>query len=200
MEICWIILRNKRKITCQRKYSSITIVDVIIPDLYGKNRNKKLILMTTVLNQLFSDQREKLLIRKHIVVSGKKSVCVVDKKHPNWSKDWQKVGTLPFQTSLLNKCHERADKWPEDALRRLSSSIDLVAGIAIYDGQCESRFFTKKYIPTIKETETEHTSGRQIGKARKASFEKLCAWLEEKTELFTVSELMQKCVHLQKKI
>ena len=70
----------------KNKYSSIKIVDVIIPDLYGKNRNKKLILMTTVLNQLFFDQREKLLIRKHIVVSRKKSVCVVDKKHPNWSK------------------------------------------------------------------------------------------------------------------
>ena len=37
-------------------------------------------------------------------------VCVVDKKHRNCRKDWRKVGTLSFQASVLNKCHERADR------------------------------------------------------------------------------------------
>ena len=37
-----------------------------------------------------------------------KEVCVVDKKHP--IEGWHEVGTLSFQTFLLNKCHERTDK------------------------------------------------------------------------------------------
>ena len=84
-------------------------------------------------------------------------MCVVNKKHPNRRKGWHKVGTLSFQTSILNKCHERADKWADDVLRRLSSSIDLVASHAIYRGQCESNFLNKKYIPAIKRAETEQT-------------------------------------------
>ena len=53
---------------------------------------------------------------------------------PNHSKDWHKVGTLSFQTSILNICHERAGKWADEVLRLLSSSIDLVASDAIYHG------------------------------------------------------------------
>ena len=55
-------------------------------------------------------------------------------KYSNRSKGLQKVGTLSFKTSLLNKCQERADKWADDVLRRLSSSIDLAASDAIYHG------------------------------------------------------------------
>ena len=69
---------------------------------------------------------------------------VVDKKHPNRSKGWHKVGNLSFKTFLLNKCHERADRWADDVLRRLPSNIDLVAIDPIYHAQCESNFFTKK--------------------------------------------------------
>ena len=36
---------------------------------------------------------------------------VVEKKHPNCSKGWHKIGTLSFQTSVLNIWHERADKY-----------------------------------------------------------------------------------------
>ena len=111
----------------------------------------------------------------------------MDKKHPN-----HKVDNLSFQTSIINKSHERADKWADDLLRLLSISIDLVASDAIYDGKCESDFLTKKFIPTTKETETEHTSGRRADNAMKSNFEKLCKWLDEQTELFTVSELHAK--------
>ena len=44
------------------------ILDVNLPTLYGKI-NKKILLMTTMLNQLFFDQREKVLIEKHIAFS-----------------------------------------------------------------------------------------------------------------------------------
>ena len=53
-------------------YSSMRVADVSIPALYGKNRNKKTLLTTTVLNQLLFNQREKVLIEKHISFSVKK--------------------------------------------------------------------------------------------------------------------------------
>ena len=53
-------------------YSPMRIVDVGIPALYGKNRSKKILLTTTVLNRLFFDQREKVLIEKRISFSVKK--------------------------------------------------------------------------------------------------------------------------------
>ena len=41
--------------------------DVIIPILYGKKQKQEnILLMTTVLNQLFFDQIEKVLLGKHI--------------------------------------------------------------------------------------------------------------------------------------
>ena len=119
-------------------------------------------------------------------------VCVVDKKHPNRSKGWHKVGTLSFQTSLLNICHEKAEKWADDVLRWLSSSIDLVASDTIYHGQCESNFFTKKYISTRKGTEPKHMPGSRTGNAIKSNLEKLCKWLDKQRELFIVSELHAK--------
>ena len=121
--------------------------------------------MTAVLNQLFFDQREKILIKKRIAFSVKKPLLQI-RSAPNRSKGWYKVGTLSFQTSLLNNCHESADKWADDVLRRLSS-IDLVASDAVYHGQCESNVFTKKYMPTTKGAETDQTPGGRAGNAMK---------------------------------
>ena len=83
----------------------------------------------------------------------------------------------------MHKCHERADKWANVVLWSLPSSIDLVASDAIYHGQCESNFFTKKCIPTTKGTETEHNPGCHTDNAIKLNFEKLCKWLDGQTEL-----------------
>ena len=133
--------------------------------------------MLTVLRS----ERKRFNWKIHCFFCGE--VCVVDKKHPNCIKGWHKVGTLSFQASILNKCHERADKWANDVLRQLTSSIDLVASDAIYHGQCESNFFTKKCIPTTKGTETEHSPGRHTDNAMKSNFEKLCKWYDGQTEL-----------------
>ena len=99
----------------------------------------------------------------------------------------------------MNKCHERADQWADDALRRLSSSIDLVASDAIYHGQFESNFFTKKCIPITKGTETEHTLARRTDNTMRSNFEKLCKWLDGQAELFTLSELHAKNVFIYRK-
>ena len=47
-------------------------------------------------------------------------------------------------------------------------------------------------MPTAKRTKTEHTPGRRTDNAMKLNFEKLCKWLDEQRELFTVSELHAK--------
>ena len=59
-------------------------------------------------------------------------------------------------------------------------------------------FFTKKCTPTTKVTETEHTTGHPTDNVMKLNFQKLWKWLDEQTELFTVSKLHAKCVYLQK--
>ena len=68
-------------------------------------------LYMVALVQLIENATKWGLIFDH--VPKKKSVSLV-KSTPNCSKGWHKIGTLPFQTSLLNKCHERADKWADD--------------------------------------------------------------------------------------
>ena len=51
-----------------------------------------------------------------------------------------KVGTklASYLFKHLNKCHGKAEKWAEDVLRRLSSSIDVGGSDPIYHGQCGS--------------------------------------------------------------
>ena len=74
-------------------------------------------------------------------------------------------------------------KWANDVLRRLPSSIGLVASDAIYYGQCKSNFFTKKCIPATKRTETEYSPGCHTDNAMNPNSEKLCKWLDGQTEL-----------------
>ena len=74
----------------------------------------------------------------------------------------------------MNKCHKRAYKWADDVLRLLPSvSFDLIASDVMCHWQCGSN----------------HISGRRTDNAMKSIFDKLCKWLDEPTELFTVSQL-----------
>ena len=113
--------------------------------------------------------REKKYALENTLLFRWRSICCVN------CEDWHKVGTLSFQTSILKKCHERADKYADDVLWWLSSSIDLVASDAMYHGQCESFFFfTKKCISTTKGTKTEHTAGHTTNNKIISNFEKIC--------------------------
>ena len=80
-------------------------------------------------------------------------------------------------------CHERTDKWANGVLMRLPSSIDLVVSVAIYHGQCESNYSTKKCIPITKGTETKHSPVHHTDNAMKSNFEKWCKWLDGQTKL-----------------
>ena len=148
----WSIFVHKN---CRSKYTSL---------LQKKQKRENIIDGNCVKSTVLRLERKSFNWKTHCFFYGE--VCVVDKKRPNRSKGWYKVGTLSFQTSLLNNCHESADKWADDVLRRLSS-IDLVASDAVYHGQCESNVFTKKYIPTTKGAETDQTPGGRTGNAMK---------------------------------
>ena len=50
----------------------------------------------------------------------------------------------------------------------------------------ESVFFTKKWVPKTKGEENEYE--RSTDSRMKSNFERLCKWLDRKTELFTLSE------------
>ena len=117
-------------------------------------------------------------------------VCVVDKKHPNW----RKVGVfLSFQTSITNKCQERAEKCADYVQRWLLSSTDVVASDAEYYGLCKSfcfLFWKNLYLP--ERTKTEHKLGHPSDNTMKSNAKQLCKWLDKPTELFTVSELHAK--------
>ena len=77
-----------------------------------------------------------------------------------------KVGTklASYLFKHLNKCHGKAEKWAEDVLRRLSSSIDVGGSDPIYHGQCGSiilyvyiYIYIYKCVSTTKGTKAEHT-------------------------------------------
>ena len=135
-DICWINLTEKARNNipykvfvhknCWRDYTNPL----------WKKQKQNIIDDNCVKSTIVQSERNIFKLKTHCFFCGE--VCVVDKKHPN-----HKVSTLSFQTSVLNKCHERADKWADDVLRWLSSSIDLVASDAIYHGKCESNFWRK---------------------------------------------------------
>ena len=115
---------------------------MIIPTLYGKKQKQENVIDDNcVKSTVLRSERKSLNRKTHCFFC--EEVCVVNKKHPNRRKGWHKVGTLSFQTSILNKCHERADKWADDVLRRLSISIDLVTSGAIYHGNVNLTFLRK---------------------------------------------------------
>ena len=75
-----------------------------------------------------------------------------------------KVGTklASYLFKHLNKCHGKAEKWAEDVLRQLSSSIDVGGSDPIYHGQCGSiilyvYIYIYKCVSTTKGTKAEHT-------------------------------------------
>ena len=71
------------------------------------------------------------LIGKRIALFFEEFI-VVNKKHPDRTKKFFKTRELPSIDTILSKCRERGDTWSEGVCRRISLSIDLVAGDAIY--------------------------------------------------------------------
>lgn len=115
-------------------------------------------------------------------------LATFDLKHPNRNKV-HRCETLHGKQTILQKCEMRGDSWSEDVCRRLTDCIDLVASEAVYHKECRLKFFTDKNV------EAPSTARKcPIGKQpqRYEYFEKLCLWLDEQVDLFTVSELYSK--------
>ena len=69
---------------------------------------------------------------------------------------------------------------------RLEACIDLVAEEAVYDKQCyDVNFITGRSIP--KENNVQIP--KSVDEKKMAAFEALCAWMENSSELYSISEL-----------
>ena len=67
---------------------------------------------------------------------------------------------------------------------------------AEYDKQCKANFFAYKDIPGQKNV--VKTPGRPASEPMKQTFEKLCDWLDNQAELFTIKELYEKLCSISK--
>ena len=68
---------------------------------------------------------------------------------------------------------------------------------AEYNKQCKANFFTCKDIPGQKNVVKMH--GRPVSKPMKQTFEKLCNWLDNQAELFTIKKLMRNLAQFKKR-
>ena len=106
-------------------------------------------------------------------------VAVVDTKNPNRTII-HRCETLTMKETILARCNERADNWGNDVHYRLQDCIDLVANEAVYHLNCYRIFFLHRDTP-------KSTPQRQS--EQQENFEKLCLWLDEQVELFTLTDL-----------
>ena len=119
--------------------------------------------------------------------------AVVDERHPDRGKVHE-VTTLQFKQSILTRCSNRSDDQAETVARRVHSCIDLVAVEAKYHGNCKSLFLLKT--SSKGHSAAQSKTGRREDEEMKDSFEKLTSWLDNETELFTVTELHAKMSEL----
>ena len=77
---------------CRRNY---------ISPLWKKQKQENIIDDNCVKSTVLRSERKSVYWKTHFFFCEEE--CGVDKKDPNRSKGWHKVGPLSFQTSLLNK-------------------------------------------------------------------------------------------------
>ena len=91
---------------------------------------------------------------------------------------------------IRKKCYERNDTFASDVRKRLSICGDLVASEAVYHSYCHARFFLNK------PTDADKTPGRPQCPKMQATFNEMCSWLENKTELLTLDEIRAKMIEI----
>ena len=92
--------------------------------------------------------------------------------------------------TIKKKIREQHDEWAFAVSQPLSLSIDLVGNDAAYRKQCKKYFLCDKQLPGTKRASV--IQGRIVLKDKQDAFLKLCNWLDDQTELFTVTELHEK--------
>ena len=118
-------------------------------------------------------------------------------KSKHKKKLWHLTNTIPkddpeatleyYKSNLLDRTDEKSLK----ILTRLSGCSDLPAVEARYHHDCRSEF----QLSMITSPE-KNPRGRPNGKIQKENFDRLCDWLENEGELYTVQELFTKMKEL----
>ena len=113
---------------------------------------------------------------------------VIDVKH----QPYHVIMTIDFHQKLAARAKQRNDEWGKKVLFRLENCNDLVAKEAKYHHACMTSFQLWD--------ESCRKKGRPLDKQMLIGFEKLCTWLEEKSdcELYTLEELQTKMQELNK--
>ena len=73
--------------------------------------------------------------------------------------------------------------------RRLSVCTDLVADEAVYHTDCHAKFFSSDWALVSKENR-----GRKESTAKLSAFGKMCDWLDQQNELYTLQDLHNKMI------
>ena len=93
--------------------------------------------------------------------------------------------TLEIRNTILDACQNRQDSWSMQIWGRLEACIDLVAEEAVYHKQCYVNFITGRSIPKDNNVQIP----KSVDEKKMAAFEALCAWMENSSELNSISEL-----------
>lgn len=112
---------------------------------------------------------------------------VIDTRHPDRC-DGSYARCIETHGTLVAKCQERNDQWAMTVLSRLNMCNDLVHPDSVYHRSCMRRFTTLRSDIPCESVEL----GRKKDESKMKSFEKLCEWLEDADDLFTLSELHEK--------
>ena len=110
-----------------------------------------------------------------------------DEKHLHRCEDSRRVNkkkeSVEMIKNIRERCDERRDQWGSTVKTRLSVSNDLVADEAVYHSSCYVSFFHNDSIKN-------ETPGRPA--AMQDIFERMCLWLQDESDLYTLEELQMK--------
>lgn len=133
---------------------------------------------------LRSDDATKLFDFKRQCFLCNESMDIEHVKKYKTNKTFRIVSTIEIRQTIIQRCHERRDKWSDEVFTRINSEIDLIAAEARYHSLCHTRFMSKV---------SDNIPGRPTNSIQEEAFEKLCIRIENDTEncQFSMNELTE---------
>jgi hypothetical protein len=157
--------------------------------------DKKRLKRTTNITQPTTPKKQKL--RRSVTPFDWKVNCIFcckvvifDSRHPDRCSDSRAARCIPLQKEILKRCDERDDHWAYTIKARLNNCIDLVAAEAVYHNNCHTRFYLNKDLASA--SINSNLRGRSADITMSETFEAMCKWLDDETELLTLDELYKK--------
>ena len=133
------------------------------------------------------------IITAFIVEKSQKSLSY---HHPD-RQNYHWVQTLGFKESLLKLCSEkieRGDSWVSDVKNRVLNCIDLVQVNGRYHKQFQSKF--RLNTRDIASPASKNQAGCPQNVYFMEKFIKLCEWLDNEVELYSLTEQHEKIIEL----